>query len=146
MQKTKNTNTGRYDPPDSTRIDVSDYKGFTTKSRMGRNFKNQNSNNRTSKRDTQSQYENYPSNRRNNNKVQKEEGIENAMAAMSMQDSRASDKGNQSKTQSRQGGVPPRMQGEPKGSKRYSSIRQRSLPEANNPPMLQHANFFGNGK
>ncbi|XP_074037445.1 CASC3 exon junction complex subunit isoform X2 [Leptinotarsa decemlineata] len=35
----------------------------------------------------------------------------------------------------RQGSVPPRLQSEQKGSKRYSSMRQRSLPEANNPPL-----------
>lgn len=46
----------------------------------------------------------------------------------------------------RQVSVPPRLQNEQKGSKRYSSIRQRSLPETANPPFNQHSNFYPNGK
>ncbi|XP_044747064.1 protein CASC3 [Coccinella septempunctata] len=141
VQKAKHTNSTRYESLDSSRIDVSDYKGFTTKVRMGRNFRNQNTNNKHQKKDNHVQYQN---NKKSDNKEQKEEGLESAMAAMSMQDSRVPEKGNQSKAQNRQGSVPPRMQGEPKGSKRYSSIRQRSLPEANNPPVMQHTNYFAN--
>lgn len=47
----------------------------------------------------------------------------------------------------RQISVPPRLQNEQKGSKRYSSIRQRSLPETTNPPQFnQQSNFYPNGK
>lgn len=46
----------------------------------------------------------------------------------------------------RQTSVPPRLQNEPKGSKRYSSMRQRSLPETNNPNFNQHSNYYQNGK
>lgn len=53
---------------------------------------------------------------------------------------------NRQATGGRQGSMPPRLQGENKKSKRYSSIRQRSLPETANPPVqLQHSNFYSNG-
>ncbi|XP_045482838.1 protein CASC3 [Harmonia axyridis] len=144
VSKSKQVNSGRYESSEPSRIDVSDYKGFTTKVRMSRNFKNQNINNKNQKKENHSQYQNYPSNKKGDFKEQKEDGIENAMASMSIQEPRVTDKGNPTKTQNRQGSVPPRMQGEQKGSKRYSSIRQRSLPEANNPPVLQHTNYFAN--
>lgn len=54
-------------------------------------------------------------------------------------------KSNQKHNNQRQGSMPPRLQAEQKGSKRYSSIRQRSLPETANPPFVQHTNYYGNG-
>lgn len=49
-----------------------------------------------------------------------------------------------STNQNRQGSVPPRLQGgEQKGPKRYSSMRQRSLPEAATPP--GGFSFYPNG-
>ncbi|XP_066249330.1 protein CASC3 [Euwallacea similis] len=45
--------------------------------------------------------------------------------------------------QNRQGSVPPRLQaGEAKGSKRYSSMRQRSLPETATPPASAGFSFY----
>lgn len=46
----------------------------------------------------------------------------------------------------RQGSVPPRLQSEQKGSsKRYSSMRQRSLPESATPPNYP-TSFYPNGE
>lgn len=56
---------------------------------------------------------------------------------------------NQQNNQQRQGSVPPRLQNEQKGSKRYSSMRQRSLPEANTPPAVQsyqHGGYYPAGE
>lgn len=58
--------------------------------------------------------------------------------------------GNKFNNNQRQGSVPPRLQTEQKGSKRYSSMRQRSLPEANTPPAMPNyshpTTFYPNGK
>lgn len=51
--------------------------------------------------------------------------------------------------QQRQSSVPPRLQSEHKGSKRYSSMRQKSLPERNTPPLTNYQHnptFYPNGK
>lgn len=54
--------------------------------------------------------------------------------------------GKQGGQQQRQGSVPPRLQGEQKSSKRYSSLRQRSLPETAAPPFGQHPqSYYPNG-
>ncbi|KAF5287992.1 hypothetical protein FQA39_LY15574 [Lamprigera yunnana] len=42
----------------------------------------------------------------------------------------------------RQNSIPPRLQGEQKGSKRYSSLRQRSLPETAVPTFNQAVNYY----
>lgn len=47
---------------------------------------------------------------------------------------------------SRQTSVPPRLQAEQRGSKRYSSLRQRSLPETAAPAFGQHTGYYQAGK
>ncbi|KAL3286968.1 hypothetical protein HHI36_001454 [Cryptolaemus montrouzieri] len=133
------------DTSESKHIRDSDYKGFTTKSRMGRNFKYQNLN-KSQKRDEYIQSQNFSSRRISGNLGQQQEELENSMANMTVQESRTHERNNQNKGQNsqRQGSVPPRLQVEQKGSKRYSSIRQRSLPETNNPPIMPHSNYYGN--
>lgn len=47
----------------------------------------------------------------------------------------------------RQTSVPPRLQNEQRGSKRYSSLRQRSLPDTGAaPPFAQHPSYYPQGK
>ncbi|KAK9873874.1 hypothetical protein WA026_002229 [Henosepilachna vigintioctopunctata] len=124
----------------------SDYKGFTTKMRLGRtNFKSQQNNNKGQKKDDFIESQNFSSRRINNNLDQGEQPIEELMGNMVVQDTKGQER-SQGKGQNnqRQGSVPPRLQGEQKGSKRYSSIRQRSLPETNNPPILQHPSYYAN--
>lgn len=71
--------------------------------------------------------------------------LENDMNKLSMQD--AMHRGGVKHASQRQGSVPPRLQAEQKGSKRYSSLRQRSLPETTAPPFNQHApGYYAAGK
>nr|XP_022914646.1 protein CASC3 isoform X1 [Onthophagus taurus] len=72
--------------------------------------------------------------------------LEKDMAKMNLHEGGGYNKTSNTKQHNnvRQGSVPPRLQSEQKGSKRYSSIRQRSLPETNNPPFVQHNTYYGN--
>lgn len=70
--------------------------------------------------------------------------LEKDMNKLNLNESSGGYKGNKYNNQ-RQVSVPPRLQNEQKGSKRYSSIRQRSLPETANPPFNQHSSYYPNG-
>lgn len=138
--------TGRVVKP-KKEIKDSDYKGFT----RPRNYKS--SRVEQKPQQTPSQQQQSPGikkpdfiqsqNFTNKNKVQ---DLESDMNKLSMHDGvRNGGKPNNQ----RQGSVPPRLQGEQKSSKRYSSLRQRSLPEtAAPPPFSQHPpqTYFPNGK
>lgn len=113
-------------------IKDSDYKGFT----RPRNYKSSR-NEQKPPSPSASQQQHPPSkkseyiqsqNFTNKNKVQELEGD---MSKLSMQDGL---KNGGKQNNQRQGSVPPRLQGEQKSSKRYSSLRQRSLPETAAPP------------
>lgn len=121
-------------------IKDSDYRGFTTKTRQVRNMKTEQKivpNN--SKKDDFIASQNF-TNRNNNVQIQE---LERDLSKMNVQDGNY--KGAKHSGQ-RQGSVPPRLQSEQKGSKRYSSIRQRSLPEAATPPFTQPSNYYPNGR
>ncbi|KAI4468957.1 protein casc3 [Holotrichia oblita] len=124
---------GRVSKP-KREITDSDYRGFT----KSRQFKSTPAN-RVHGRNNQN------SNLHQGNKGIQE--VEKDMGKMSIQDGGGGGgfKQNIKHNNSRQGSMPPRLQAEQKGSKRYSSIRQRSLPETTNPPFPQHANYYGNG-
>lgn len=121
-------------------IKDSDYRGFTTKTRQVRNLKNESqknipqsstsNNSRNQKREDFIQTQNFTN---KNNNFQE---LEKDMSKMNIHDSNnggSSGSGYKNNKQ-RQGSVPPRLQNEQKGSKRYSSMRQRSLPESATPP------------
>jgi protein CASC3 len=117
-------------------IKDSDYRGFTTKTRQVRNMKtDQKVVPKTQKKDDFIQSQNFTN---KNNNVQ---DLEKDMSKLNVQDGvyKGSKHGGP-----RQGSVPPRLQSEQKGSKRYSSIRQRSLPESATPPFTQHSNYYSN--
>lgn len=131
QQSNKNSRvgTGRVSKPKRELTD-SDYRGFT----KSRQFK--------SSPTTKIHGRNPHNSNVNKNNVQE---IEKDMGKMSIHDGGGgSFKANLKHNNQRQGSMPPRLQAEQKGSKRYSSIRQRSLPETTNPPFLQ--NYYGNGK
>ncbi|KAJ8949523.1 hypothetical protein NQ314_008220 [Rhamnusium bicolor] len=118
-------------------IKDSDYRGFTTKTRQQRNIKIDQQKvlpPRNQSKDDFIQTQNFT----NKNSIQ---DIEKDMSKLSVDNSYKGVKHNQ-----RQCSVPPRLQSEQKGSKRYSSMRQRSLPEANTPPVpnYQHTSFYPN--
>lgn len=119
-------------------IKDSDYRGFTTKTRQVRNMKtDQKVVPKTARNDDFIQSQNFTN---RNNSVQ---DLEKDLSKLNVQDGvyKGGKHGGQ-----RQGSVPPRLQSEQKGSKRYSSIRQRSLPESATPPFSQHSNYYSNGK
>lgn len=128
-------------PKPRKEIKDSDYKGFTTKTRQVRNMKtDQKIVPKNVKKDDFIASQNF-TNRNNNVHIQE---LERDMSKMNVQDgnyNKGTKHGNQ-----RQGSVPPRLQSEQKGSKRYSSIRQRSLPEAATPPFTQPSSYYPNGK
>ncbi|XP_044263228.1 protein CASC3 [Tribolium madens] len=117
-------------------IKDSDYRGFTTKTRQVRNMKtDQKVVPKSSKKDDFIQSQNFTN---KNNNIQ---DLERDLSKLNVQD--GVHKGGKHGGQ-RQGSVPPRLQSEQKGSKRYSSIRQRSLPESATPPFSQHSNYYSN--
>ncbi|EFA07541.2 barentsz [Tribolium castaneum] len=117
-------------------IKDSDYRGFTTKTRQVRNMKtDQKVVPKSSKKDDFIQSQNFTN---KNNNIQE---LEKDLSKLNVQD--GVHKGGKHGGQ-RQGSVPPRLQSEQKGSKRYSSIRQRSLPESATPPFSQHSNYYSN--
>lgn len=111
-----------------------DYKGFT----KTRQFRNSKSEQKILFKNQRKDRQDFPQNNRNSL-----EDLERDLNKMNIQDgiSKGSNKNNQ-----RQASVPPRLQTEQKGSKRYSSLRQRSLPETAAPPFNQSSNYYGNGK
>lgn len=111
----------------------SEYHGFTTKSRKVRNRKITSQKVLPANRkDDFIQSQNFSN--RNNQDLEKE------MSKLNIDDgSRSNSNKNISNTaQQRQSSVPPRLQSEQKGSKRYSSMRQKSLPERNTPPLTNY--------
>ncbi|GJQ82439.1 hypothetical protein Trydic_g11853 [Trypoxylus dichotomus] len=131
QQSSKNSRigTGRISKP-KREITDSDYRGFT----KSRQFKSSPANRIRGR--------NSNSNQQNNKNIQ---DIEKDMAKMNIQDGGGGNfKSNAKHNNQRQGSMPPRLQAEQKGSKRYSSIRQRSLPETANPPFPQHGAYYGN--
>lgn len=124
-------------------IKDSDYRGFTTKTRQQRNIKTEQQKILPPRNQFNKDKEDFiqTQNFTNKNSVQE---VEKDMSKLSME---GNFKGGKHNNQ-RQGSVPPRLQSEQKGSKRYSSMRQRSLPEANTPPVpnYQHSSFYPNGK
>lgn len=130
-------------------IKDSDHRGFTTKTRQLRNIKADNQNQKilssfSKANDDFIQTQNFTNRKESNIKeLEKEVGKLNIDGNHKC--------GNKFNNNQRQGSVPPRLQNEQqKGSKRYSSMRQRSLPEANTPPAVpnyQHpTSFYPNGK
>lgn len=118
-------------------IKDSDYRGFTTKTRQVRNMKTeQKIVPKNQKKDDIIHSQNFTN---KNNNLQE---LEKDMAKLNVDSGSKGKHGSQ-----RQGSVPPRLQTEPKGSKRYSSLRQRSLPESATPPFSQpqHSNYYSNG-
>lgn len=116
-------------PPPPKEIKQSDYTGFT----KSRQFRNSNVEQKVLPRAEK---------KAGKGRVQ---NIEHDLENLNLQD--VTVKGGGKGASPRQGSVPPRLQAEQqKGSKRYSSLRQRSLPETAVPPFSQPANYFPNGK
>lgn len=125
-------------------IKDSDYRGFTAKTRqvksvrntqqkvMSANIASTNTSRTNQKRDDFIHSQNFT------NKSNSLQDVENDMSKLSVHDGGGGYKGgkhgNSNGGGQRQGSMPPRLQSEQKGSKRYSSMRQRSLPEAATPP------------
>lgn len=118
-------------------IKDSDYRGFT-KTRQFRNSKSEQK--ILPKPQKKEKKETAQSQSSKQNSVQ---DIEKDLNKMNIQD--GASKINSKSNSQRQASVPPRLQGEQKGSKRYSSLRQRSLPETAAPPFTQ-ANYYTSGK
>ncbi|XP_030765143.1 protein CASC3 isoform X1 [Sitophilus oryzae] len=123
-------------------IKDSDYKGFTNKTRQQRGMRNDQQKvlpPRNFRKDNNEfiQSQNFTNKNNTHNQIGE---IEKEMSQMNIQEgSFKNNKQGGSSNQNRQASVPPRLQqSEQKGSKRYSSMRQRSLPETGTPPT---ANF-----
>ncbi|CAG9863824.1 unnamed protein product [Phyllotreta striolata] len=122
----------------------SEYHGFTTTSRKVRNTKyasqNAPSSHKNASKDDYIHSQNF-SNKNN-------QDLESDMNKLSINEgSKSYNKSGYNSSNSggqRQNSVPPRLQSEPKGPKRYSSMRQKSLPETNTPPIsnYQHSPTF----
>ncbi|XP_076268851.1 CASC3 exon junction complex subunit isoform X1 [Rhynchophorus ferrugineus] len=118
-------------------IKDSDYRGFTKKTRQQRGMRNDQQKvlpPRNIKKDSEFiQSQNFTN--KNSGKSGVAE-VEKELGELHIQDGPfKGNKAGSNNTQNRQGSVPPRLQqSEQKGSKRYSSMRQRSLPESGTPP------------
>lgn len=132
-------------------IKESDHRGFTTKTRQLRPVKNDKQKilpprNQQPKEEHSNKMQSYE-NSSGNSAVQE---LEKSINKLSINGGHKSNNANNlQNNQQRQTSVPPRLQNEQKGSKRYSSMRQRSLPEANTPPAVQtypHSGYYPNGK
>lgn len=152
-QNSKNTsqrtNSGRIVKP-RKEMKESDHHGFTTKTRQFRLVTNDKQKvlpprNHQSKEETPTKVPSAEN--KSSNTIQE---IEKEMNKLSVNGVYKGNKYNSPQNnQQRQASVPPRLQNEQKGSKRYSSMRQRSLPEANTPPAVptyQHAGYYPNGR
>lgn len=133
--------TGRVIKP-KKEIKDSDYKGFT----RPRNYKTAKTEQKPQPKKTNKDSDFIHSqNFTNKSQQSKMHELETDLNRLSVQD--ASSKSSSKPNSQRQGSVPPRLQGEQKSSKRYSSLRQRSLPETAAPPFGQHPqNYYPNGK
>ncbi|XP_049818458.1 protein CASC3 isoform X2 [Aethina tumida] len=136
--------TGRVVKP-KKEIKDSDYRGFTTRSRQVRNAKVEQKpvpNRNHAKKEDFIQSQNFT----NRNSGMQE--LEKDMGKLNVQEGTSHGKGGKqhaANNAQRQGSVPPRLQSEQKGSsKRYSSMRQRSLPESATPPNYP-TSFYPNG-
>uniref|UniRef100_A0A6P7G719 Protein CASC3 n=1 Tax=Diabrotica virgifera virgifera TaxID=50390 RepID=A0A6P7G719_DIAVI len=119
-----------------------EYNGFTTKSRNARNRKSTPQKILPAKgrpKDDFIQSQNFYTSNKNND-LEKDMSKLNIDEGNGNKSSTGRSSFNNNANNQRQSSVPPRLQGEQKGSKRYSSIRQKSLPETNTPPLtnFQH--------
>lgn len=124
-------------------IKDSDYRGFT----KPRNYKTSNVEQKLPPKKAYTRNADFiqSQNFTNKNQQHKIHELEGEMSKLAVQEGSIKN-GSKSNSQ-RQGSVPPRLQGEQKSSKRYSSLRQRSLPETAAPPFGQHPqNYYQNGK
>lgn len=112
-------------------IKDSDYRGFT-KTRQFRNSKSE-------QKVLPKNYKMDNTQRQSNNNEDCTDDIQKELCQMNIQEEPL--KSNK-QTNQRQNSVPPRLQAEQKGSKRYSSLRQRSLPETVAPSFSQAANYY----
>lgn len=143
------TNSGRVVKP-RKEITESDHRGFTTKTRQLRPVKNDKQKvlpprNQQTKEENPNKMQSYE-NSTGSNAVQE---LEKNINKLSINEGHKNNKtNNPQNNQQRQNSVPPRLQNEQKGSKRYSSMRQRSLPETNTPPAVQtyQHGYYPNGK
>ncbi|ENN72059.1 hypothetical protein D910_08717 [Dendroctonus ponderosae] len=112
--------TGRIIAP-KKEIKDSDYKGFTTKTRQQRSVRSENQKvlppRNLKKENEYIQSQNFSNKNSNQNQIAE---MEREISSLNIQNS------------------------EPKGSKRYSSLRQRSLPETNAPPVPANFSFYPN--
>lgn len=130
--------TGRIVKP-KKEIKDSDYKGFT----KSRQYKSSKTEQKVLPRRSAKPESDYIQSQNYTNKNNTQD-VEADLAKLSLQD--AGHKNSGKHGGQRQASVPPRLQAEQKASKRYSSLRQRSLPETAAPPFNQHqSNFYGNG-
>ncbi|XP_057653796.1 protein CASC3 [Diorhabda carinulata] len=122
----------------------SEYNGFTTKSRNARNRKATAQKVLPAKnvqKDDYIQSQNFYLSNKNNE-------LEKDMSKLNIEDGNGSKSNfnkanyNNCNNNQRQSSVPPRLQSEQKGSKRYSSMRQKSLPETTTPPLNNYATTF----
>lgn len=122
-------------------IKDSDYKGFT----ISRQYKSSKTGQKIVPKKFTKEDPNYIQSQNYTNKSNQQ--LESEMSKLNIQDP-AGHKSNSSRHGGqRQASVPPRLQAEQKASKRYSSLRQRSLPETAAPPFNQHqTGYYGNGK
>ncbi|CAG9764121.1 unnamed protein product [Ceutorhynchus assimilis] len=127
-------------------IKDSDYRGFTSKSRQQRGTRSENQTILPPrKRETDFiQSQNFTNKTNHINQVAE---LEKEINQLNIQDGvyKGSNRNNaQNSNQNRQGSGPPRLQNseQQKSSKRYSSMRQRSLPETNTPPIPANFSFY----
>lgn len=121
------------------------YRGFTAKSRQQRGVRSEHQKvlpPRNSPKVDYIQTQNFTNKNNSANQIAE---MEKEINQLDIQDG-VYKGGKSSSNQNRQGSVPPRLQGgEQKGPKRYSSMRQRSLPEAATPPAPAGFSFYPNG-
>ncbi|XP_060536750.1 protein CASC3 [Cylas formicarius] len=123
-------------------IKDSDYRGFTAKTKQQRGVRSEQQKVLPSRNPRKDSTEFIHSqNFTNKNEILVEE-LEKNINNLALQDGtyNTNKHGN---NQGRQGSVPPRLQqSEQKGPKRYSSMRQRSLPETGTPPVPPYSHSF----
>lgn len=122
------------------------HRGFTAKSRQQRGVRSEHQKvlpPRNSPKVDYIQTQNFTNKNNSANQIAE---MEKEINQLDIQDGVYKGGKNAPSNQNRQGSVPPRLQGgEQKGPKRYSSMRQRSLPEAATPPAPGGFSFYPNG-
>ncbi|XP_050296539.1 protein CASC3-like isoform X2 [Anthonomus grandis grandis] len=139
--------TGRIVKP-NREIKDSDYKGFTTKTRQTRGVRTDSQKVLPPRKKENNfiQTQNFTNKSSNNHQIQVAD-MEKEINKLSLQEKNNKTGAGNYQQSNRQGGsVPPRLQNQAvdqqKGPKRYSSMRQRSLPETGaTPPVPQPTNF-----